>query len=89
MIAYVVAWEYGPDNAIQGGGFDWYFTEKEADIAFVIEQENERELADENWKAYRFTREFSDDACAWMITEQIDSVLVEMVGMIKELKSGD
>ncbi len=84
MTVYIVAWEYGPDNAIQGGGFDWYWTEKEADKAFAVEQINERELNDENWKAYKFSQEFSDSVDNDAITKHINNVLVETIEKIKK-----
>jgi very-short-patch-repair endonuclease len=73
MKVHVVAWWFN-----SGGGFDWYFEEAAANVAFAKEQENEKDpvLAKEGWKAHRFTHETqltdSDE-----ITREIDEVLSE------------
>lgn len=45
--AYVVAWEFNT-----GGGYNWYFSKRDADKAWEQEMQICKEMKAENWSAF-------------------------------------
>lgn len=80
---FVVAWEYGeriaglPYLSGGGGGFDWYFTARDADVAFETEKANcnDPALRAENWTAARYDVDVRADprAAPDAVTREIES----------------
>ena len=80
---YIVAWEYGertpgvPYLNGGGGGFDWYFTARDADAAFETEKANcnDPALVLENWTAVRYDVDVRADprAAPDAVTREIEA----------------
>lgn len=66
---YVITWQYNT-----GAGFDWYAQKTDADKAWRRELNNVRQLANENWTAFRFEH-VTKQRTAETITDEIDNDL--------------